>query len=472
MKQFLKRLMGFSLGPILGAAISIILFPIFTNLLTVGEYGDGAGFQTILLQIPSFIYIGMDQAFTREYHHKEDKKDLMQQAMVLPIILGVFLSAGAVLLSGQLSNWFFKSPDYSYVIVYAAVWVMLTIIERFILLSIRMQEKAVEYSLFTLLQKIFNFIVSMALILMGVRNFKVIVYGLLFGHIIADLLMFVKYRHLLDIRQFKLKPELIKMMFIFGLPIMVATSLAAILNSVDTIFLTNYSTSENLGIYQAGSKIGAIIGILKTAFASFWIPTAYRWYEEKKSMKHYKYISDMILLVMSAMFFVLLLIKQPIALFLSPNGEFIEVMYIIGLLAFPNVMYTLSETTNLGIVFSRKTHYNIIVSAMSLLVSVALNITLTPTWGYRGAALASTSAYIIFYLARTYFSSKTGFYFGQSKQVITMILMVIAGVMNMFPIAYVFIYTLILGSIAFVVQWQTLQTTLEIKNNSQDWDFT
>lgn len=471
MKQFLKRLMGFSLGPILGAGISFILFPIFTNSLSVGEYGIGAGFQTILLQIPSFIYMGMDQAYTREYHHQEDKRDLMQQAMVLPLILGLLISVLALTLSSQLSNWFFRTPEYNYIIVYAAIWVMFTVVERFVLLTIRMQEKALEYSSFSLLQKILNFVVSMTMIFMGIRNLKVIVYGLIFGHLLADVIMFIRYRDLLDIRAFKLDPKLIKLMFIFGLPIMIATSLAAILNSIDTIFLTNFSTSENLGVYQAGSKIGAIIGILKTAFASFWVPTAYRWYEEGKSMKHYKYISDMILFIMSAMYFILLLIKQPLALFLSPDGEFIEVMYIIGLLAFPNVMYTLSETTNLGIVFSRKTHYNIIVSGMSLLVSFSMNMALTPSWGYRGAALASTSAYIIFYLARTYYSSKTGFYFGQSKQVVTMILMVAAGVMNMFPIPYVIIYTLIMAVIALIVQLETIKTTVEIKNNSSEWDF-
>src|SRR5699024_11400459 len=92
---------------------------------------------------------------------------------------------------------------------------------------------------------------------------------------------------------------------------------------------------------------------------------------------------------------------------------------IMGLLAFPHIMYTLSETTTLGIVFSRKTHYNIFVSIMSLVVSVIINLSLTPFIGFRGAALASTAAYVVFYLARTYFSSRTGFYFGQKKQIIT-----------------------------------------------------
>ena len=109
MKQFMKRLAGFSLGPILGAAISLILFPIFTNALPIEEYGRAGTFETLILQIPNFIYIGMDQAFTREYNHMDNKRNLMQQAMLLPLMLGVFLVAVSAVFSVPFSEWLFQS---------------------------------------------------------------------------------------------------------------------------------------------------------------------------------------------------------------------------------------------------------------------------------------------------------------------------------------------------------------------------
>lgn len=471
MKQFMKRLAGFSLGPILGAAISLILFPIFTNALSVEEYGRAGTFETLIIQIPNFIYIGMDQAFTREYNLFEDKRKLMQQAMMLPLMLGAVLITISAIFSVEFSNWLFESGEYYYIIWYAGIWVFATIIERFILLSIRMQEKAIEFSFYSLLLKIGNFIVSMAMIFVGIRDFKAVVYGLIFGQVLADLILFFKYRYLLDFRGFTLNPKLIKNMFVFGIPIMIATSLAAALNSIDIVVLREFSTNTDIAIYKAGSKIGSTIGILKTAFASFWIPTAYRWYEENKSLKHYKFISDIIMFLLSGLFFVILVLRTPISLILSPNGEYLDVQYIVGLLAFPHIMYTLSETTTLGIVFSRKTHYNIFVSVMSLAVSAIINLLLTPTIGFRGAALASTAAYTVFYLARTYFSSRTGFYFGQKQQIITMLLMITAGLINLYPINYSMLYTIGLGILALLVQIPTIKTALDIKKNSKDWDF-
>lgn len=472
MKQFMKRLAGFSLGPILGAAISLILFPIFTNALPIEEYGRAGTFETLILQIPNFIYIGMDQAFTREYNHMDNKRNLMQQAMLLPLMLGVFLVAVSAIFSVPFSEWLFQSGDYYYIVWYAGVWVLATIVERFLLLSIRMQEKAVEFSSYSLLLKVGNFIVSMGMIFAGVRDFRAVVYGLIFGQILADLVLFFRYRELLDFRGFQIDSKLIKKMFLFGTPIMIASSLAAALNSIDIIVLTEFSSLTDIGIYKAGSKIGSIIGILKTAFASFWIPTAYRWYEENKSMKHYKFISDIVLFLLSGLFFVILVLRYPISLILSSDGEYLDVQYIMGLLAFPHIMYTLSETTTLGIVFSRKTHYNIFVSIMSLVVSVIINLSLTPFIGFRGAALASTAAYVVFYLARTYFSSRTGFYFGQKKQIITMLIMITAGLINLYPLDYSIFITIGLGLLALVVQIPTIKTALEIKNHPGEWDFT
>ena len=58
MKQFMKRLAGFSLGPILGAAISLILFPIFTNALPIEEYGRAGTFETLIYKFPILYILG------------------------------------------------------------------------------------------------------------------------------------------------------------------------------------------------------------------------------------------------------------------------------------------------------------------------------------------------------------------------------------------------------------------------------
>lgn len=474
MEKFLKRFFGFSLGPVLGALISFVQVPVLTYFLTVDEYGLAGAFQTLLVQIPNFIYIGLDQAYTREYHRFKDKRYLAQQAMLVPMLAGVLLFVCFIVFDEQLSLWLFDSPHYQYIAWYAGVWVLATVIERFMLLTIRMEERAFEYSLFNLTLKLGVFLFSMLCIAAGMRDFRVIVYGLIFGQLLVDLILFWRYRYLLKYDHFRVDQTLIQGMLKFGVPVMVAASLTSVLNSVDMLFLTEFSTPVDRGIYSVAFKISSVIGILKTAFASFWTPTAYRWHEEGKSLKHYKFISDALLMLLTAVFFALLLVKKSIGWILDLAYDEVmygEVIYIVGLLCLPHIMYTLSETTTLGIVFSRKTHYNIVVSILALLPSLILNYILTPTWGYRGAALASAVAYIIFYFARTLFSRSTGFYFQQKKQVVVTLLMFLAAFINAFKVEYIEWITLGFTIMAFVCQLSTFKDIASIRNNSDEWDF-
>lgn len=226
------------------------------------------------------------------------------------MLVGLIIFAVFILFDGTISNYLFNSPDYTYIVWYSAIWILSAILERFILLSIRMEERAYEYSMYNLMLKIGVFALSMILIAIGMRDFRVIVYGLIFGQIVVDLYLFYKYRSLLNFKGFSVDKSLIRRMFWFGLPLMVATALQSALNSVDIMFLKQYSTVADQGVYSVGIRIAGVIGIIKTAFSSFWVPTAYRWYEEKKSMKHYKFISDAILLVLTFLFYCLLLFKN------------------------------------------------------------------------------------------------------------------------------------------------------------------
>ncbi|WP_282920489.1 lipopolysaccharide biosynthesis protein [Ignavigranum ruoffiae] len=472
MKQFIKRLFGFSLGPVLGAILSLIQVPIFSSLMPVEEIGNANSFQLLLVNIPNFIYLGLDQSFSREYHLYKDKRKLMQQATLVPFAVGLVLFAIFIIFARPISSWLFKDPSYYYLVYFAGFWVLSTVVERFVLMTIRMEEKAFEYSFYSLLLKVGSFVVSLLLIFMGMRDFTLIVYGLIFGQLLADLCLYIRYWHLLDLRHFSVDQAIISQMLKFGLPIMISTSVASILNMMDTSFLTSVSTLYDRGVYSHAAKIASMFGILKTAFASFWVPTAFRWHKEEKPLKNYQFISDALLLVLTLIFFALLFLKEPIIWLLSSGKtDYLESTYVLGLLCFPHIMYTLSETTTLGISFSRKTYYNIFVSLLALVPSFFLNLLLTPSWGYRGAALASTMAYIVFYLARTYFSRKTGFYFPQKKQVLVTLMMLLAALLNAFPLAWTTLGTIVLAVLALLVQFTTYQTIFAIKNNPKDWDF-
>lgn len=469
MKNFFKRFIGFSIGPVGGAAISFFTTPLLTAFVSPTEYGRASMFTTLQALIASFIFLGMDQSYTREYQTEEDKRNLFQNALIVPMGVSVLMLLVMALFSGYFSQLMFESSDYKSTVVMFGLLIVFTVLERFMLLSIRMEEKAIEYSMFNIVLKLAIFVVAALMIWIGQRDFLTVVYSTIIGQLVGDLFLLIRYRNLFNLSGFKLEKELIIQMVKFGLPLIIATSLASLLNSLDRLFLRAYSDFDQLGIYTATMKVAAVIAIVKTSFTSFWVPTAYRWYEEKKSIKHFKVISDTILLLMTFLFFFLAFFKTPITAILSI--DYMESRYILVLLCLPQILYALSETTTLGIVFSRKSYLNIWVSVISIVPSIVLNFLLTPVFGNVGAAVSNCIAYFFFFTARTYFSNRTGFGFSVKKHYLVILLMVICAIINTVEASFVLPVTILLFVLSTVCQLSTVKQYIEIYKTPGEWDF-
>lgn len=469
MNKFFKRFIGFSIGPIGGAMVSFFTTPILTYFVPPTEYGRASMFTTLQALVVSFIFLGMDQSYAREYQAEEDKRNLFQNALIVPLFSSIFLMLGMSLFAGFFSNMMFESTEYKSVVFLFGLLMVFSVIERFILLSIRMEEKAIEYSTFNIVLKLAILVVAVLYIVLGKRDFLTVVYSTIFGQLLGDVFLMVRYRSLFNFSGFRVEKELVKRMVIFGLPLIVATSLASLLNSLDRIFLRTYSDFAQLGIYTATMKIAAVIAIVKTSFTSFWVPTAYRWYSEDKSVKHFKVVSDTILLLMTLLFFFLVFLKTPIVAILS--SDYMDARYILALLCLPQILYALSETTTLGIVFSRKSYLNIWVSIISIIPSIGLNLLLTPLIGNIGAAISNCIAYFFFFTARTYFSNRTGFSFSVKKHYIVILFMVLCAIVNASDHAYVMPANIVLCLLALAFQFSTVRQLLDIYKEPTAWDF-
>ena len=150
-----------------------------------------------------------------------------------------------------------------------------------------------------------------------------------------------------------------------------------------------------------------------------------KWKIEKVSNKKFELVSKGIALLMSMILIGILSFKELIPIIIS--REYTQVIYIFPFLLLYPIFYTMSETTTLGISFSRKTGYNIIVSAISMLINLILNTLLIPIYGAVGAAIATGISYLVFFWTRTIISRKLWYKFPLKHFVfVTIVLMVVA----------------------------------------------
>ncbi|WP_239256606.1 lipopolysaccharide biosynthesis protein [Listeria ilorinensis] len=425
MKALLVRLGQFSIGSLGSALLNLILIPITTYFLTPTEYGKTSMFflaQTFLMYV---IYLGFDQAYTREFHAYKNKQRLLQNAMLIPLSYSLLLILTIILFSSYVSEWLFASPRYQHAIYLLALSILFMIFERFILLKSRMENRAVTFSFYSILVKFTILLGTIIALWIGSASFITVVYGMLFGQILGDLLLIVLNIQIFQVKSFRIDFALLEKMAHFALPIVVATFLYSLFIIVDKLFLRYFGDFADLGLYTAAFKVASALMIIQVSFANFWIPTAYEWYEKKKPLFYYKNISDMVMFIVAVLFLIMMLFKKWIVLILSP--EYTEAQYIFPMLCFYPLMMTVGETTGLGIAFQKKSHLNIVISCIGLVVSLSLNFLLVPTFGALGAAIATGTVYIVHFLLRTFFSMLVWQGFPIKKHfIVTFLLYVIA----------------------------------------------
>ena len=426
--KFFDNLLKFAIGPLGAAFIGFITVPITTWLVAPEEFGMTTIFSLVQTLITSFIYLGIDQAYVREFHsYKGDKRNLLLNALIIPFMIAIGLMVIISLYSYEISYYLFEEIN-TILIFSLVVWIPFTVIERFILLNIRMEEKGLKYSLFNILVKLLVMILTILLLLTVSRTYTSIVLATLWGQIISDLIILIYSRKSIKLSVFKLDKQLISLMLRFGLPLLPAVAISWVLNSTDRLALEYFCSLYDIGIYFAAMKIVTALTMIQSIFATFWTPMAYRWHEEKVEVKKFTQVSYSVFILMGLMFIGILLFKKLFIWILSP--DYAEAQYILPFLLFTPVMYTVSETTMLGINFSRKTHLSIWISLIAAVLNIVINLLLVPQVGAVGAAIGTGVSYIVFFWVRTIISRKNWYQFKLNFYAINILFLIGIAILN------------------------------------------
>lgn len=443
--QFMKRLTGFSIGPLVAAIIGFITVPITTYLLNPADFGKSAMYTMGYSMTSLFIFLGLDQAFVREYNDCKNKNELFWNSLIMPLIFSFLIGGIYIVFYKPISLLMFDSNE-KYIIVVLAMSLPFAVIDRFNLLVLRMEEKAKIYSSFNIINKLLALIVLIPYLMFIDRSFKGIINATFINLVIVCAIESYYVRHVWK-NKFKINKVLLSRMFKYALPLIPATIIGWLLSSMDRIALRQWSNFNEIGIYSAAFKIVAVLAIIQSAFTTFWTPTAFRWYKEKVSNERYMKVSNLLLAIMALLFSFIVLFKDIIIKLLS--SDYVTASKSVPFLLFFPIMYTISETTALGISFSRKTSYNILISIVSAALNYIGNYLLVPKFGAMGASISTGISYIVFFWMRTLISRKLWFKFNITLYIQNVVLLVILSIMSI-TINNFFINLLIVLLITYV----------------------
>jgi len=104
--------------------------------------------------------------------------------------------------------------------------------------------------------------------------------------------------------------------------------------------------------------------------------------------------------------FGLLVLSFKDMIFLLFARSYRNASFIAPFLILQPIMYVVSETTVLGINFTKKTYWHIVVTGLSALANFAGNQLLVPYLGAKGAAISTGLSYVLFFTLRTLIAEK------------------------------------------------------------------
>ena len=183
--------------------------------------------------------------------------------------------------------------------------------------------------------------------------------------------------------------ELIK----YGTPFIFSMAITWVFQSIDRISIQLFSDYTQLGLYGGAMYIISILNTVQGAFTTFWVPVAYdKYHTNPEDRKFFSNINEIV------SFFMLIIA------ILGKNYE--GAQFIFPFLVLMPIMYTISETTVLGINFKKKTKYHIYIAVSSAVTNIIGNLILVPYLGAKGAAISTGLAYVVFFVTRSYFGNK------------------------------------------------------------------
>lgn len=401
----LKKLLQFSIGSFAAAAVAFFTTPIVTYFVIPEYFGIATLFSTIVTFLFPIINFGTDQAFMRFFYEKEgeERYALLWSCLFPCCCIFIFLCTVLLFFSHRVSLYFFNK-DIPYLVVLLCIDLFFRLIQRYAILTIRMQQKALLFSLLNF----FHSIINTATIIIYSLCFEKSYLAIIYGGIVANLMLSVIaifIEHKFWFLKFKIAGVDIKNVLFYSMPLVAAHFLSTLFDGIDKYCLKQFSTFYELGLYSVSFKVIAALRLIQSGFSMYWTPAAFEYYEKhKEDTSLYETVFENLLFFLMLAALLLIIFKDIIVLILS--SQYSASAHIMPFLVFLPVMYTITEVSNLGIYFKKKMMYETYTFVVLDLIAIGLNYIFLRKFGAKGAAMVLSLVYLCYFYMRTFFSIK------------------------------------------------------------------
>ena len=408
--RLLKHSMIYTTGNILARGLNFIIqVTIWSNLFPPEIYGQVAYCYVFISFMAVILPFGFDAAFMNYYVRKNEKAAYLKNTILFMMILALAFIGLAFLFRNTLSPLAIRTDSTTLFSLSLAI-LFFDILNNQGILYLRAENRAI---LSVVLQNI-EIVIRLVLLLLLVSVFTKNIQYILWANAASSLVLFVALIFIMlpAMKGAKISTRIMKELFFFGLPFMIAGLFDRTIELADRRLVGYFMGDEATGLYVASYTVAVLIRLLVYSFNAGWQPYFLREVdkEEGRAKLEKIYLQTGVIFV-AIWFLASLWVPELVKIPLGQGRYILHASYWDGIPIIPVIMgaYVMMGLylLQLPVLYHKnKTGMNAVFMGIGAILNLSLNLILIPKMGLMGAAIATAAAYLVMALGIRFWAVK------------------------------------------------------------------
>lgn len=409
LRDLIKEGSLYTLANLLTKGISLLLIPFYTAYFSPEDYGIIEMLVVFGTILGNLVSLQLNQGLGRyvtDSDITDEKKKLIASTAIWFICIAYVVVSGIIIL---FPGVFIPALSNDHVLIpkdaFRAAVVAVSINGVFFMLGVylRFLRKTKVYTL----TSFFHALLSILLTLFFVLIMDLGIIGVYYASIVtAPIIIFFQLFALKDHLVLAFDNSLLKKLLKFSLPLVPASLAFITLNFIDRIFIKEYLSFDDEGIYAIGAKFASIISIIVLGFSSALAPIVYQKHKDENTQQELGRIFRLFFVIGTVGVLGLSLFSKEM-LIIFTQKEYYDaqiIMPVLYLSVFINGIGMFAP----GLHLKEKTKIIPFIVLTAAVINIGLNHWLILEYQLFGAGLATVISmfinnYLMFYFSQKYF---------------------------------------------------------------------
>lgn len=393
-----KNTVIYAMGDIIPKLLNLITFPILTHHLAPGEYGIANYVNSIEMLLTILTFLGLKTYYLVHYFKVGDEieqKKLLGNLTIVVLFFNLLLCGALMIVGNSLFRAIGGGVDFY---PYIALGVLSNFFGIFSTLPsalYRVRENPMPLTILNVVRGTLIMVATIFLIpnnptsetVLGIKLFVNFGFAIFFFHITCRNAIF------------KLNFQQLKHAFAFSLPLVPGDVAYYFSTMSDRLLIEKYLSISDLGLYSTALTVAGLLNILSYGAYRAIEPYFFKTYGQPQFNESFRKIRDLLLFVILFGALGLSLFSQLFMQIMTSEAYHSSYLFV-SPLCIGITFCALSLMYSTVMTAQSKTKLNGVISVLSAVISVGLNVLLLPLMGVWAAVIVNVLVYFVNYILR------------------------------------------------------------------------